>query len=300
MSVCIFVLNVIIASIGAFIGVGGSLYIYKKQRNADEKKEQERQEAEQIKERDTQRAKQLNLFRYYEILLNAVVDTAKSKKACIDRYIKKQADNFAEISPIETVSDNDFDRIKRIDYSFLFDAWNDLIESEDKIMEYRELQAKLDYIEDVFFNMYSIYSENANKGFATLVNVNEILRDFVSDLNDYLNENQKIKKDDTILNELRSILNNYLQKSFESDGSQSFTLNEVRTFLLEPILKIADETPKVLSDYLLSLLGKMMSLLREVEMQTKYVLDQLSQPMGEIDKHLNDIQMFIEKVKIIR
>lgn len=285
MDICSFIINTLISAIGAFIGIFGSYIIYRSQ-----------QKNEQDKERIAKRNKQLNLLKYYRILLNEVIATAEIKTSCIDNYIKEQSKNFAKISPIKTVSNNDFIRIKNIDYSFLFDTWNDLMNSEDKIKEFCDLQAKLDYIEGIFSNMDLIYEENARKGFTVLTDTSNTLKDFVLDLGCYL-MNKEMQGTEYNIN---TILSNYSEEAYKNYGSPDFTLNEVKKILLNPISTIVEKQPKSLPNYLLALLSKMMNSLNEVEMQTKYVLEQLKQPKEEIDNHLKDIQSFIDRIEKIK
>lgn len=267
-----FWLYLFISVAGAFLGVLGAYGIYRSQLKKDRKKEN------RIKENQER-----ELLKYFHTLLTQIVATIEKKKELFKDYIQKQKESFVEIIPLQSVSSNDFDRAKNLNDSALFNAWMNRIDAQDKLKAYLTLQAELDYMESAIKNMDSIYDSNVAKGFPILVEVNRILQGFCLDLNSFITNNKTPKGE-----ELRLLLAEHLEKSYMNrETPENYTLNNVRGSFLGPVMDIMGSDianfPRELSD----MLGQMIRMFREVEMETRHVLGQFEDTCQEIDRHLD-------------
>lgn len=294
MTWCDFWIYLFISIAGAFLGILGAYRIYRSQLKKDKEKENKAKESQ---ERE--------LLKYFHTLLTQIVATVNVRKGLFYDYIEKQKKNYAELTPMQSVSNNDFARAKNLDDSALFNAWMNRVNMQDKLKEYLTLQAELDYIEGAIINMDSIYDENSRKGFTVLTDVNKTLQKFIFALNKYLeqrrSESGKSASQSADTNFLNKLLIDHLQNSFDNkETPEKYTLNDVKNSLIAPIINHININMLDYPEELSLLIGEMTNGLREVEMQTKHVLQQFEITWTEIDKHLtatNNIIKHLESFK---
>lgn len=280
---CEFGLNFLSTAVGAGIGVLGAYRIYRCQLKKDKEKENRVKNNQDIE-----------LLKYFHTLLTQIVATVNTRKKLFTDYIQKQNKNFAELTPMLSVSNNDFIRAKNLDDSALFNAWMNQINIQDKLKKYLTLQAELDYIEGAIANMDSIYNENSKKGFAILSEVNKTLQRFIFNLNTFISkiESSPLSKS------LSTLLSEHLHRTYENrETPENYTLNDVKNSFITPLITVINQNIFNYPEDLTLLIGEMMSGFREVEMQTKHVLEQIEYTWEEIDNHINNTNELIKHLE---
>lgn len=157
--------------------------------------------------------------------------------------------------------------------------------------KYLTLQAELDYIEGAITNMDSIYNENSKKGFAILSEVNKTLQRFIFNLNTFISkiESSPLSKS------LSTLLSEHLHRTYENrETPENYTLNDVKNSFITPLITVINQNIFNYPEDLTLLIGEMMSGFREVEMQTKHVLEQIEYTWEEIDNHMNNTNELIK------
>jgi len=157
--------DLFVAIVGAFVGFGFSLWIYYNQLQKDAKlKEDER----------IQNYK--NILIYYKQLITSILQSFNKQLDLVDEFLVEQKKDPLNLQILKQIHSNDFLRIKNIDNIGVFEAWGHIFQlDEDKIKQYQETNAALDFLEGTIDEIKRIYSGNTKQCYDELVIIKGIV-----------------------------------------------------------------------------------------------------------------------------
>ena len=273
-SIGIAILGAILCSLGAYV-----IYIIQVKR-------------EITKERDEEVRKAKEFLKYYKNLLDSAVSTVKIRVKCVDEYIKEQQKSYTELAVMKKVSSNDFLRIKKIDEVYLFNIWMTNNKSVgDKVVEYKEMNSILDFWEAAIDEIDQIYKTHNQKNLEILNHANGNTIKFVDSLTNLINvsivKNSKLPHG-SVEEKVYPIVEAHIRRSQEIMKGTPYYMKDAVKILFAPIEPLLEELPYNIQN----LYKSIMSSLGEVEIQSKYVVNQLEKSVEEIKKHFSDFERY--------
>ena len=273
-SIGIAILGAILCSLGAYV-----IYIIQVKR-------------ERTKERDEEVRKAKEFLKYYKNLLDSAVSTVKIRVKCVDEYIKEQQKSYTELAVMKKVSSNDFLRIKKIDEVYLFNIWMTNNKSVgDKVVEYKEMNSILDFWEAAIDEIDQIYKTHNQKNLEILNHANGNTIKFVDRLTNLINvsivKNSKLPHG-SVEEKVYPIVEAHIRRSQEIMKGTPYYMKDTVKILFAPIEPLLEELPYNIQN----LYKSIMSSLGEVEIQSKYVVNQLEKSVEEIKKHFSDFERY--------
>ena len=247
---------------------------------------------ERTKERDEEVRKAKEFLKYYKNLLDSAVSTVKIRVKCVDEYIKEQQKSYTELAVMKKVSSNDFLRIKKIDEVYLFNIWMTNNKSVgDKVVEYKEMNSILDFWEAAIDEIDQIYKTHNQKNLEILNHANGNTIKFVDRLTNLINvsivKNSKLPHG-SVEEKVYPIVEAHIRRSQEIMKGTPYYMKDTVKILFAPIEPLLEELPYNIQN----LYKSIMSSLGEVEIQSKYVVNQLEKSVEEIKKHFSDFERY--------
>lgn len=216
----------LIAIIGALVGVLGALYIYRLTERFDINKTLERSSEEQ---RDA--------LIYFYRLARGAVDHLEHLYKQIQEYAKTQQENYSHIRRLETNSNNDILRLKNIDSLLVFKSYRAFFNSNTNwIIDFKMLYNNLDTIEGLESEIKRLDNENAlqmkRSGDSIKENVDRIRPIIVSITSNFFVNGIVPKERSQEFEFLIGIL-----KQYQTLTSQAIDLDNLAEKFFQPIMK---------------------------------------------------------------
>lgn len=271
--------------VGAFLGFGFALLIFYIGIRCDRKKG-EKQKRDSYKD----------LLSYYKELLKSCIHAFNERLVSLDDYILRQEANILELESLNLSVTNDFLRIKNIDSKGVFEAWTTLFSDEDTIKQYKNNNARTDFLEKHFLEIERMHKENTKHTYDLLSEVRNII-DHIPDtlammsrhLRNVLGEQRKTDLQyGTIEDFIRKYIDLVEEKASFEKINQDF---------LSPLLEVyLTNNAYYNSDEIIMLCKKARVKLNNIKEEQKQSIEKYREIRPDTEKHIQELENTIKKI----
>lgn len=275
----------LIEFIGASLGFLFALYLFYQQIKKDRKKENEN------------RVKSYrDLLYYYKELLISSIDKFNKQLDSLDDFIQRQEKDLTELMPLHLGVTNDFLRLKNIDNKGVFEAWTTLFNDDDIIKQYKNNNARTDFLEKNFVEIEQMHKGNTKHIYDLLFEVRSIIehipdtlammsRQFKAELG------ESSKKNDEFMM-IQSFLSIYTELMSLGGGFTNINIK-----FISPLLEIYLNNQGLYnSDEILMLCKKARVKLNSIESEQKQNIEKFKEIRGSTKKSIEELEKTIEKI----
>ncbi len=289
--------NIITTLIGAFFGLGFSLFIYYKQTKKEKKKEKEIKKALEISIVSRNEQNNKDLLKYYSVLIKKMLLIIDKELELLDEYILKQNENFSVLQLYPKVPSYDAQRLKSIDNRGLFEAWTSIFSDKDIITQYQRTNSAIDIIDGVITETHKIHSTINNNYYSKLYEVKEIIDNIPYILSSIAFEMHKElgdkRKDDKFYTHITNSIIQY-HKLTNSGKSITYFIEHMITPLLEETYKNHKENINAIE--IMMLCRKVRAKFNDVALAITFSLNDFGKARNKVEESICILNESVKKI----
>jgi len=262
---------------GSFFGFGLSLMLFLWQIRKDKNKE-----IEKIKNDN------LNHLKYFQLVLNSIIQFQKKEYILVEEYINNQKSDLLTLKSLLRYTDKDFIRIHFNDSKTLFESLEltkDI--NPNWVDDYKSLIGAIDYIESYHHEIFRIHEYNTKKEFKEL----QLICEMIENLPDVLFKISISIEDkiDSVSKNLHVIIDQHLTNYNNLIEQNTSSIQNLIDSFVRPL---RDDFYKNFRN--MSFSGEIIMLCKKILVKTKGVEDNVNDTINTLSKFESDTKNSFE------